>query len=148
MLYQRYIKNIVFLLLFFTLSVIMIFISFLEKLFDKSIYKVKFDILPETKEEKLPIPYGWVRFLDLFWFLSNCLYSLVKTLNSGDLDFLKKEFHKYWDFLGKKLTFSYEYFSSNNDFWKSVNNLIFSVNWRKIILRMKKLNEQLKIAFF
>ena len=44
----------------------MIFISFLEKLLDKRIDKVKFDILPETKKEKLPIKYGWVRFLDLF----------------------------------------------------------------------------------
>ena len=53
---------------------------FFEKLVDKKKNKVKFDVIPQTNEEYIPVTYGCVGFIDSYRFLSSSLDSLVKTL--------------------------------------------------------------------
>ena len=53
---------------------------FFQKLVDKKIDKVNFEIIPKTNEEYISVTYGCIRFLDSYRFLSSGLDSLVKTL--------------------------------------------------------------------
>ena len=53
---------------------------FFKKLVDKKNNKVKFDIIPKTNEEYIPVTYGCIRFIDSYRLLSSGLDSLVKTL--------------------------------------------------------------------
>ena len=53
---------------------------FFKKLVDKKNDKLKFDIVPETKEEYISETYGCIRFIDSYRFQSSSSDSLVKTL--------------------------------------------------------------------
>ena len=53
---------------------------FFKKLVDKKNDKVKFDIIPKTKEEYISVTYGCIRFIDSYRFSKSGLDSLVKTL--------------------------------------------------------------------
>ena len=65
-----------------------------KKIVNKKNDKVKFDIIPKTKEEYISVTYGCIRFIDSYRFLSSGLDSLVKTSvdsNHKTLKSLKKE---------------------------------------------------------
>ena len=49
--------------------------------------------------------------------------SLVKNLDEDNFKILKKEFPDKWQYLNKKLAYSYEYFNSIDDYKKSVHIL-------------------------
>ena len=53
---------------------------FFKKTADKINDKVKFDILPKTNEEYIPVTYVCIRIVDSSLFISSGLDSLVKTL--------------------------------------------------------------------
>ena len=96
---------------------------FLKKLVEKKNDKVKFDIIPKTKEEYISVTYGCIRFIDSYRFLSSGLDSLVKNLDEDDFKILKNEFLDKWQVLNKKLAYPYEYFNSIEDYKKPVHNL-------------------------
>ena len=54
--------------------------------------KVKFKIIPETKEEYIAVKNGCIRFIDSYRFLSESLDKLVKNLDEDDFKILKKDF--------------------------------------------------------
>ena len=92
---------------------------FFKKLVDKKNDKVKFDIIPKTNEEYISVTYGCIRFIDSYRFLSSSLDSLVENLNNDDFIILKKEFPDNWQYLNKKLAYTYEYFNSIDDYKKN-----------------------------
>ena len=96
---------------------------FFKKLVDKKNDKVKFDIIPKTNEEYISMTYGCIRFIDSYRFLSSGLDSLVKNLDEDDFKILKKEFPDKWQYLNKKLAYTYEYSNSIDDYNKPVHNL-------------------------
>ena len=63
---------------------------FFNKLDDKNIEKVKFDIIPKTNEEYISVIYGCIRFIDSCRFLSSSVHSLVKTKVDNSRRTLKK----------------------------------------------------------
>ena len=67
----------------------MIVICFFKKLFYKKNDKVKFEIIPKTKEEYISVTYGCISFIDSYRFLSSGLDSLVKTLSDNSKKTLK-----------------------------------------------------------
>ena len=64
------------------------------KLVEKKNDKVKFDIIPKTNEEYIPVTYGCIRCIDSYRFLSSGLDAIIKTLvdnSNKTLKNLKKE---------------------------------------------------------
>ena len=53
---------------------------FFKRLVDEKKDKVDFEIIPKTNEKNISVPYGCIRFVDSYRFLSSGLDSLVKTL--------------------------------------------------------------------
>ena len=66
--------------------------SILEKKVGKKNEKVIFDIIPKRNKEYISLSYGCIRFIDSYRFLTTELGILVKTLDSDDLNVLKKTF--------------------------------------------------------
>ena len=58
----------------------MVFFQFSEKLVDKENNEVKFDIIPTTNDEYIPLTYGCIRFFDGYRFLSSSLSWSFETL--------------------------------------------------------------------
>ena len=63
---------------------------FFKRLVDLQNEKVKFDIIPKTKEEYISVTYSCIRFIDSYRFLSDSLDDLVKKLESNDFMISKK----------------------------------------------------------
>ena len=84
--------------------------------------KVKFKIIRKTNEDFISVTYGCIRFIDSYRFLSESLDKLVKSLDEDDFKILKKEFPDKWQFLNKKLAYSYQYFNSIDDYQKPVDS--------------------------
>ena len=97
--------------------------KFFKNLVDLKKDKVKFKIVPKTNEEYIVVKYGCSRFIDSYRFLSESLDKLVKNLDGDDFRILKKEFPDKWQYLNKKLAYTYQYFNSINDYKKPVNDL-------------------------
>ena len=99
------------------------FHMFFKKLVDKKNDKIKFDIIPRTNEEYIPVTYGCIRFVDSYRFLSSGLDSLVKNLDKNDFEILKTEFPDKWHYVNKKLAYPYEHFNCIDDYQQPVINL-------------------------
>ena len=76
------------------------------------------------------------------------LYEIFKTSDNDEIDFFKKEFRDKWEYLDKKLAYSYECFNSIDDYQKPVNNSkkenVFS-NLRNACLCDEKIEKTKKI---
>ena len=96
---------------------------FFKRLVDLKKDKVKFKIIPKTNEEYISVKYGCIRFIDSYRFLSEKLEKIVKNLDEDDFKILKKEFPDKWQYLNKKLAYSYESFNSIDDYKKPVDKL-------------------------
>ena len=81
---------------------------FFKRLVDLKEDKVKFKIIPKTNEEYFSVKYGCIRFIDSYRFLSERLDKLVENLDEDDFKILKKEVPDKWQYLNKKLSYSYE----------------------------------------
>ena len=82
-------KKVILYQFYFTISVTMIVIFFVKKLVDKKNDEVKFDIIPTTNEEYIPVTNGGIRIIDSYPFLSSGIDSLVKTLVDNSHKILK-----------------------------------------------------------
>ena len=96
---------------------------FFTRLVDLKKDEVKFKIIPKTNEEYISVKYGCIRFIDSYRFLSESLDKLVKNLDEDDFKILMKEVPDKWQYLNKKLAYSYEYFNSIDDYKKPVDKL-------------------------
>ena len=96
---------------------------FFKWLVDSKKVKVKFKIIPKTNKEYISVKYGCIRLTDSYRFLLESLDKLVKNLEEDDFKILKKGFPDKWQYLNKKLAYTYQYFNSINDYQKPVNNL-------------------------
>ena len=94
----------------------------------------------KTNEEYNSITYGCIKFIDSYRFLSMSLDGLVKTLDIN-FNISKKEFPYEWQYLNKKLAYSYGHFISIEDYEKAVNNLEkddFFSKLKTLVLVMKQ----------
>ena len=80
----------------------------MEEIVDKKKDIVKFQMILQTNEGYVSVIYGYVRFVDSYWFLSIGLDDLVKTIDSEDLENLKRNFRDKWEYLNKKSAYPYE----------------------------------------
>ena len=76
---------------------------FFNKLVNRNIDKVIFDVVPKSNEEKISVKYGCIRFFDSYPISLGGLDSLVTTLNNDEFKNLKKVFPDKWQNLSKKL---------------------------------------------
>ena len=114
---------------------------FFMKLITKKNDKVKFDIISKTNEEYNEVTDTCIRFIDSYRLSSMSLNGLVKTLDSDDFNFLKKEFPDKWNYLNSKLAYSCEFFSSLEYYQKFVvdfKKVNFLSNLKTKILMMQK----------
>ena len=74
---------------------------FFKRLVDEKKDKVDFEIIPKTNEKNISVPYGCIRFVDSYRFLSSGLDSLVKTLVNNS--------HKTLKYLKRKLLILMKY---------------------------------------
>ena len=63
--------------------------TFFKSFVDKKNDKVKFDIIPNTKEDYISATYGYIRFIDSYRIFSSSLDSIVKTLVDNSTKTLK-----------------------------------------------------------
>ena len=82
---------------------------FYKKLVDKKNNVVKFDVIPKTNGEYVSAPYGYLRFIASFRFLSSSLKKLVETLDNDDFNLLKTDFPQKWEYLNEKMADPYEF---------------------------------------
>ena len=81
---------------------------FLKEIVDKKKDIVKFQMILQTNERYVSVIYVYVRFVDSYWFLSIGLDDLVKTIDSEDLENLKRNFRDKREYLNKKSAYPYE----------------------------------------
>ena len=75
---------------------------FFKRLVNIKTDKVKFKIIPKTKEEYILVKYGCIRFIDSYRFLSESLNKIDKNLDEDGFKILKKEFPDTLQYLNKK----------------------------------------------
>ena len=78
------------------------------------------DIIPKTQKEYISVSHGCNRYIDNYRFSSSSLDSLAKTLDNDDFEILDEQFPVKSEYKKKKLAAPYEYFSSIDDYQKSV----------------------------
>ena len=63
---------------------------FFRKIVDEKNDKVKFDIIPKSKEDLFSVINGFIRFIDSYRFLSNTSYKLLESIVDNSHESLKK----------------------------------------------------------
>ena len=96
---------------------------FFKELIDIQNELSRVNVVPETKEKYLSVTYGCVKFLDSMQFLNGKLDDHAENLSDDAFVYLKQHFGQHWRLFKEKISYSYEYFKTIEDYEKPIEEL-------------------------